>query len=263
MPRLVPFLALVPLAALAAACGSGGGGGDPVAKAATASANAKAEHMHLTSTVTANGDSVSVTGDGDFTNDPLLGSLTGVVRVGSNTVTLNEVASGLKIYLSSAAFKGQIPGGKAWMSIDYAKVAKSVGISLVNVASQSPTDALKQLQASGHAKKVGEETVNGAHTTHYVATIDPAKAAKISGAIHTTVTYDPVDVWVDDQGHVAKEHLGYGVGKTATTPPTRTVMTMTLSDYGESVHVSVPSASDTFDATALVSQATSTNGGNP
>jgi hypothetical protein len=261
MRRALPLLALVPLAGMAAACG--GSGGDPVAKAATASANAKAEHMHLESTVSANGSTVSVTGDGDFANDPLLGSLTGVVHVGSNTVTMNEVASGTKIYLSSAAFKGQIPGGKQWMSIDYAKVAKNAGLSLANIASQSPTDALEQLEASGHARKMGEETVGGVHATHYVATIDPKKAAKVSGALQTTVAYDPVDVWVDDQGRVVKEHLGYTVGKTAATPPTRTVMTMTLSDYGEKVHVSVPAASDTFDATALASQGTSTNGGTP
>lgn len=261
MRRALPLVALAPLAALAAACG--GSGGDPVAKAASASANAKAEHMHLDSTVTANGTTVSVTGDGDFANDPLLGSLTGVVHVGSNTVTMNEVASGTKIYLSSAAFKGQIPGGKQWMSIDYAKVAKNAGVSLANVASQSPADALKQLEASGHAKKVGEETLNGVHTTRYVATIDAAKAAKVSGALHTAVRYDPVDVWVDDDGHVVKEHVAYTAGKTATTPSTRTVMNMAFSSYGENVHVSVPPAADVFDATALASQATSTTGGNP
>ena len=122
---------------------------------------------------------------------------------------------------------------------------------------------MKQLEASGHAKKVGEETLNGVRTTRYVATIDAAKAAKVSGALHTTVRYDPVDVWVAGDGHVVKEHVAYTAGTTATSPSTRPVMNLTLTSYGENVHVSVPPAADVFDATALASQATSTTGGNP
>src|SRR3569833_4353417 len=119
------------------------------------------------------------------------------------------------------------------MAIDYAKVSMYAGVSLANVASQSPADALKQLEASGHAKKVGEETLNGVRTTRYVATIDAAKAAKVSGALHTTVRYDPVDVWVDGDGHVVKEHVAYTAGTTATSPSTRPVMNLTLTSYGE------------------------------
>jgi hypothetical protein len=256
MRRLVSLLALAPFAALASACGSSGVS-DPVAKAATASANAKAEHMHLDSTVTANGTSVSVEGDGDFANDPLLGSMALHVVVGKNDITMSEVASGTTVYLTSPAFKGQIAGGKRWLSVDYGKVAKSAGVSILSAGAQSPTDTLQQLEASGKAKKVGEETIGGVHTTHWTATVDAKKAATRS------TTFEPVDVWIDDQGRVVKTHVRSTTAQTGTTPAVSTDSTVTFSDYGEAIHVSVPPAADVYDATALAMQATSTNGGNP
>jgi hypothetical protein len=262
MRLAAPLLALVPLAALAAACG-GGSAADPVAKAATASANAKAEHVHLDASIDANGSKVTMQGDGDFANDPVLGSMNLTTNVGGHDVTMSEVASGTKIYLSSPLFKGQIPGGKTWMAVDYGKAAKAAGVSIVSAASQSPADALRQLEASGHAQKVGEETLDGVHTTHWTATIDPKKLAKLEARTQTQLTYDPVGVWIDDQGQVRKAHISGKTAANGATPAVSTDMTMTFSDYGENVHVTVPAASETFDATALATQATSTNGGNP
>jgi hypothetical protein len=255
------LLALLPLAALGTACGSSSAAAsDPVAKAATASANTKAEHMHIDSKVTANGSTVSVQGDGDFQNRPLLGSMAVTATVGVHDVSLSEIASGSKVYLTSPLFNGQIPGGKKWMSIDYGKVAKAVGVSIVGAASQSPSDALQELQASGKAKQVGEETLGGVHTTHWVATLDPKKLAQL----HTAATFEPVDVWIDDQGHVRKTHAVGTVAAHGTTPAVTTDTTVSLSDYGEAVHVTVPPASATYDATALATQqATTTTGGTP
>jgi hypothetical protein len=261
--RLAPLLALAPLAALAAACG-GSSAGDPVAKAATASANAKAEHVHLDASIDANGSKVTMQGDGDFANDPVLGSMNLTTSVGGHDVTMSEVASGTKIYLASPLFKGQIPGGKTWLAVDYGKVAKAAGVSIVSAASQSPTDALRQLEASGNAHKVGEETLDGVHTTHWTATIDPKKLAKLEARTQAKLTYAPVGVWIDDEGRVRKAHISGTTSATAATPAVSTDMTMTFSDYGEDVHVTVPAASETFDATALAqSQVTTTTGGTP
>ena len=100
-------------------------------------------------------------------------------------------------------------------------------------------------------KTVGTETIDGVETTHYTATLDPAKIPngarlqKLAGA-----TYQPVDVWIDGDDHVRRLHMAYSTsGAMAAGAASSSDLTMTFSDYGKDVQVSVPSDAETFDAT--------------
>ncbi len=227
---------------------------DPVAKAAEASTSQTSEHMTLFATVTAGLQTITMTGSGDFQNDPMRGDLDLSAGDGSQTVSIREILEGTTVYLTSNALGGVLPGGKTWMKFDVAKTMKSLGVDLGAVSSQTPADAFARLQASGAVTKVGPATVGGVAVTRYSVLLDPAKVAKLTkGLLQTTVSYAPVDVWVDGKGLVRRMHIAAVYGDSATTVPQSTVdMTMTLSDYGEHVSVAPPPDAVTYDAGAVL-----------
>ena len=114
---------------------------------------------------------------------------------------------------------------------------------------QEPTQVLGNLQAVQGVITVGDETIDGVETTHYRGRIDVTKipqADKIQAL--TKARYGPYDVWVGkDDGYVHRMRLAYsyvaGAGRQAIT------MTMDFSDFGQDVGVTVPPASQVFDAT--------------
>ena len=67
--------------------------------------------------------------------------------------------------------------------------------------------------------KVGTETLDGVETTHYTATLDPAKIPngarlqKLTGA-----SYQPVDVWIDSDDHVRRLHMAYSMSGSRDVP---------------------------------------------
>jgi hypothetical protein len=243
------FLLLAPLALLAASCGDTVSI-DPVAKAADSSQKQTSEHMDLDASVTAGTQVIAMTGSGDFANTPTRGQFLMRVRANGRDASMQEVLDGTRVYISSPALMGQLPGAKKWMSVDISKAGKALGIDVANYSSQSPQSVLDQLKASGGVAKVGSETLDGVSTTHYRANIDRAKLAKVFNKMQIKPTYEPVDVWIDDQGLVRRMHMSYGVKGTTTD------MTASFSKYGEAVSVTVPAAADTFDATSMA-----TNGG--
>jgi hypothetical protein len=243
------LLALAPLALLVASCGDTVSI-DPVAKAADASTKQTSEHMQLDGTVTAGTQIIAMTGTGDFGNNPTRGQVLMRVRANGRDASMQEVLDGTRVYISAPALMGQLPGAKKWMSVDIEKAGKALGVDVANYSSQSPSSVLEQLKATGGVAKIGPEAIDGVATTHYRATIDQAKLRKILKKAQFTGTYEPVDVWIDDQGLVRRMHLAY-TAKGATTD-----MTASFSKYGEPVNVTVPAAADTFDATSMA-----TNGG--
>jgi hypothetical protein len=243
------LLVLAPLALLAASCGDTVSI-DPVAKAADVSTKQSSEHMQLDASVTAGTQVIAMTGTGDFGNTPTRGQLLMRVRANGRDATMQEVLDGTHVYISSPALMGQLPGAKKWMSVDVSKAGKALGVDVANYSSQSPQSVLDQLKAAGGVHKVGPETLDGVETTHYRATVDTAKVAKLLKKAQFTATYEPVDVWVDGKGLVRRMHLSYSVNGTTTD------LTASFSKYGEPVSVTAPAAADTFDATSMA-----TNGG--
>lgn len=224
---------------------------DPVAKAADTTSQQRSEHMTLTATAVTGTQVVTMAGEGDFRNSPSLGRLTMVVS-GPERAAMEAVVRGTTVFMTSDLFRGKLPGGKTWLAIDYAKTAKSLGVDLGSWSSQSPADTLAALRASGSTvTRIGPAMIGGVATTHYSAFLDPSRAAKLTKAIGVTVTYAPVDVWVDAQGLVRRVHMAYVQGGSGTLPQSSMQMTMTLSRYGEAVRVAVPPTWATYDATDL------------
>jgi hypothetical protein len=242
-----PLLLLLPLALLLAACGGDAVAIDPVAQAAENTTKAGSEHIEFVGLSTIQGQQVRMTGSGDFRNDPQLGRMNMRFTAGSKSGEITEVMKGWRVYLTSPLFAGQLPQGKKWMSLDLQKAGKSVGIDFSSMTAQTPGQTLQQLKATGDVRKVGTETIDGVETTHYTATLDPAKIPNGARLKRLTgATYRPVDVWIDEDDHVRRMHMGYS---TSSGQALSSEMTMTFSDYGKHVDVSVPSAAETFDAT--------------
>ena len=243
-------LALSIVAALTA-CGGDTLAVDPVARAADTTTKAGSEHVEFLGVSGVQGQKIRMTGSGDFRNDPQLGHMTVHFTAGPTTGEITEVMKGWRIYMTSPLFARQLPQGKKWMSLDLQKAGKAAGVDFSSLSAQTPGQTLEQLKASGDVRKVGTETIDGVETTHYTATLDPAKipnGAKLQKL--TGASYQPVDVWIDSDDHVRRLHMAYSMSGSATAGVAMSnEMTMTFSDYGKNVDVSVPTDAETFDAT--------------
>jgi LppX/LprAFG-like lipoprotein len=256
------FLLAAPLALGAVSCG-GTASLDPVAQAATNSTRQSSEHMTLTGRISAGGQHVTMTGDGDFSNDPSRGAMTMTVSMRAHSYTMRTIMDKKRVYLSSDLFKAVLPAGKTWLSLDLAKAASALGTGLGSAPTQSPASVLAQLKSSGRVAKIGTDTIDAVHTTHYRGVVDSKRISKIEKALHTTVSYEPFDVWIDGQGLVRRLTMSYSQSASATVPTASSIVTtISFSNYGENVATTVPSADETFDATNLATSAIG-NGGTP
>lgn len=153
-----------------------------------------------------------------------------------------------------------LPGGKTWAKIDLQKALKSKGIDLQSLQSATggnPSDQLEQLRGAGRVQRVGKETVRGASTTHYTATVDLRKAAKNAKARQSVErliklggpTTVPIDVWLDDQGRVRRERFQEKInGESASG-------TIELYGFGDRQAIVTPSGGDTADITDQAAKA--------
>jgi hypothetical protein len=239
---------------------------DPVAAAAAASQAAGGAKVALTVGVDSSKGSFSL-------------SANGVVDEGQADITADLPAAGGSVelrylqengdpvvYANAPALSSLIPGGKPWLRLDLQQLAKTAGVDLnqaVAQAAQNPADILDLLKSVGSVQTVGTETVDGAQTTHYTATVDLAKAAGQAGEPATTMVQHlidnggpstiPADVWIGDDGLVRKVTVDETVNNGADSGTVH--LTLGLSDYGTAVNVTAPPSGDTLDATGLVALA--------
>ncbi len=163
------------------------------------------------------------------------------------------------VYANAPALSTFIPGGMSWVRLDITQAAQNLGVQLNGLgaaATQNPAQALDLLRSIGSVETVGTETVDGASTTHYRATIDLTKAAANLGTDEQGLLNHliangapnsiPVDVWIGDDGLVHKLTFNASAGSGSV------ALTLEISDYGTPVTVTAPPAGDTFDATGLV-----------
>ncbi|AYN39921.1 hypothetical protein D9753_14445 [Streptomyces dangxiongensis] len=162
-------------------------------------------------------------------------------------------------------------GGKHWLKYSYDDLAKLGGASGSYMKDQiqnaTPNQSVKMLLASGDVKKVGEETVAGAHTTHYSGKVNVADLAGKTSDLSAEqlaalkkqltqagVTTETVDLWINDDNLLVK--------KTEKADTANGAMTNTsfFSDYGVKVTAEAPPASDTKDFADLLKSGTATGG---
>src|SRR5437764_8511790 len=135
-----------------------------------------------------------------------------------------------------------------WIMLVIARLCISRVIDFYALESQDPAQTFEQLQASGDATAVGEETIDGAVTTHYRGRIDVSKipqGEKIQKL--TKVKYGPYDAWVGkDDGYVRRLRTSYSYATGGVRQ--HAVVTMSFSDFGKTVNVDVPSDADSSEA---------------
>ena len=250
MRSALPVVLVLVVVALTA-CGGDTLAVDPVARAADATTKAGSKHVEFLGVSRVQGQKIRITGSGDFRNDPQLGRMTVRFTTGATSGEVTEVMKGWRIYMTSPLLARQLPQGKTWVSLDLQKAGKAIGFDSSSLSAQTPGQTLEQLKASGDVTKVGTETLDGVETTHYTATLDPAKIPngarlqKLTGA-----SYQPVDVWIDSDNHVRRLHMAYSTsGSASAGAGMSNEMTMTFSDYGKNVGVTVPTDAETFDTT--------------
>ena len=245
------FLLLAAPLALAA-CGSSSSSValDPVAyvkHAASKTAASPSEHMTMTGKVSFGPVRLTLTGTGDFSNSDHRGSFVGTESVapGQNQ-EFDEVLDGGSVYVSSPGVPG-LPKGKRWIKLDLLDVEKygnKHGIDYTSLMSENPTQQMQRLGAAGAVKSLGTETIDGVETTHYqVTNLDISKLPQ--GA---KIEYAPIDVWIgNSDGYVYRYSMSFTYSMSGDSASM--TMTVNLSKFGEAVHVTVPPASETVDAT--------------
>jgi hypothetical protein len=113
-----------------------------------------------------------------------------------------------------------------------------LGFDLNALAGQAPSEALDALGRNGTVTKVGTDTLDGVHTTHY--------RKELTGSYHSA------DAWVDGKGLVRRLKLDYDAKVDPTSKQgAHTVLTMDLSDFGTRVSAQPPSAADVVDSSEV------------
>jgi hypothetical protein len=194
-----------------------------VQQAAKKTAAATSEHVVLDASGAGGMFSGTVTGSGDFDNATHRGSFhLDVTNYGS----IDAVLDGTSAYVKAPFLATFLPAGKTWLKLN----AKARASGLVP---QNPKQALARLKKLTSVRNVGDETIDGVSTTHYHGT--------------ARVEHATFDVWIGKgDGYVRR------VQAAANDKNGNGHATVTFSDFGKVVTVSVPPASDTADGTNLI-----------
>ncbi len=207
-----------------------------VARVSSASAALKSAHIVVTTSTA--GKESSFTGDVGY--DPIRLAMT----IGLDGQTLEERIIGDYAYL-------KLPSGttaKPWVKVNFAQVAKSMGLDLSSsINNANPAQAVQLLEKSADLKNLGPATVAGVRTTHLSGTVDVAKAyASLSGpakAQYETLVRrlglkdEHIDLYVNSQ------QIPIKVVQSFTAKTGATTVTVLLSKLNQPVSVTAPPAS--------------------
>jgi hypothetical protein len=235
----------------------------PVALAvATTNRQAGALAFTMKGTVTTGGQPAPLSARGVYDRKSRRGAFTTKTKIGAQAFTVRQIADGQMVYLRSPVYAGKLPGGKSWLKIDVAQAARVPGLDLdalgVGGPSKDPAQGLDYLRGAGTATRLGTAKVNGVATTRYRVQVDLKRAAKRS-AKGTTArrsidrliaslggpTMLPVDVWIDGDHLVRRQHVKYS----ATVSGARSAFDITTdyTAYGATIDAKPPADGDTFD----------------
>ena len=261
------LLALV-LAAAAAIAGCGASDTvDPaaVADAAGATAAAGGAQMSITGTVRSASLPHPVGYTASGTTDST-GKKADLVMNMPN-VRLEMVMELPVIYIRLPGLEKQV--GKPWVKENLLKVASSSGINVPGLpqGNDNPRQYVDYLRSiKSGVKRVGRETIRGAKTTHYKATVDlrhypdrlpaaqrPQARAGIQRLIQLTgtATY-PVEVWLDSEHRVRRMKMSFSEkprGQRLTID-----QTVDMYDFGLKPRIQPPPGDQVKDLTALVAK---------
>jgi len=253
MRRLAGIAVLTALALSGAACGGGGGSsasGSDIAKAAEKTSKTGS----LEADFAISGAGLQGNGTGVFNTGQRTGQLKMTITAGGRQIPVDTILTGNVFYMRSPVFAQAVTGGKQWIKLDLAAVAKQRGADLSGILTASPTpaNALAYLTGTSDVKEVGSESVNGVKATHYKVTVDLERAAsKVKGSAHAALEQVisqsklktlPLDVWVDGRNYIRKVTYEEHAGRRQ---PAR--VTMELHDFGSPVSIKPPPRNSVVD----------------
>ncbi|MCX4982662.1 hypothetical protein [Streptomyces sp. NBC_00572] len=185
---------------------------------------------------------ITTRGAHDFARD--LGSL----RSGMGTVAqFEEVLTAKRIYLRGTVGEETMP----WSSLDRADVEARHAL---RAPANDPEYTLRQVALGERFTRVGEEKLNGAPVTHYRGHL-PHAALTLEMAEDRRALVDKIrkllggplpasaDVWVDGRKRVVKMRLSMNIEGMPIS-----VNTLTLTELGKPVKVTVPSADEAAES---------------
>jgi hypothetical protein len=258
---------VIALAVTVAACGGGGGGGDAAVSIKTLQAAVRnteaAPSSRFVMDVEFHGGSaagLSLHGEGVASDDgKQLQAKVTMTPLGS----FEERLVGDSIYVNFGdipKIADELPAGKPWLQLSFADLQSATGVDLQQLVDQAknsgPSQGLANLQGlSGDVEKVGDDTIDGRHATHYRASIDYAKVAEKASGYSPEIAEKlqqlgtvPADVWIDDDDHVVKMHYTIAAGAISGGSGSAD-FTLQMGDIGEPVTVDAPPADQTIGFT--------------
>jgi len=235
---------LVPLAVLVLALAGCGGGGSPLdsddifGSAADNTVEAGTEQFTVEGEVTIGEQTIGQSGEGVYDNAADRGRIEHTLTFAAGDAQVEQISDkGVTWLKSPLLFQGVIPEDKEWFRIKAGELT-----SLRAAVALTPGDLLGIMRlASTEVEEVGTEEIEGVEVTHYRAPVDADKLAADSYLTSIDAVYEPLEIWVDDDGVVRRMVVDF----TALYDPdaqarTRTVVTSDFSEFGTEVAVTLP-----------------------
>lgn len=243
---------------------------DPVARAADVTSKVQGYKIAADMTVGTTQGQFQVTMSGVLNRADRTGQMTAHETVAGQSLTVAERFSGLTFYMDAAGLPGadQLTHGKKWLKMDMTRTLGSMGLGSISTTSTDPSQFVDYLRAvSANTQKLGSDTIRGVSATHYHAVVDLNKYPNFVPASRRAATKQGVatlekvlgrhtmamDVWIDGQRLVRRVKFGYP--ECVNNQKLNFSMTMDLYDYGPQPSIQVPSDSQAYDLTPLMTSA--------
>lgn len=196
----------------------------------------------------------------------------------SGTQSIDMVFEDLVIYMRYPFMTEMAPGSKPWIRMDLEEMGQQAGMdfgTMMQSGTSDPSQMLEWLRGvSGDVQVIGEEDVRGVPATHYKGSIDFNKVADrapvelrdqmrmsikaMTEAIGTSTV--PFEVWIDEQGRTVRMAQSFEFEQDTTAGASMS-MTVDIFDFGTSVDVEIPPASETTDFQELMGSMTESTSG--
>jgi hypothetical protein len=237
-------------------------------------------HEEFTMSMTAGTESFTFSGTADVDSDRQRASMS--MDLGMLGGSMDMIVDGGTVYMRSPMFSDV---GTEWVSFDAQAVGAATGQSLggLGTGSIDPSAYAALFAGAVHVAERGTEEIGGVSTTHYVGTIDLAKAI---GGIDEVIGKDagrdlvrqlreamdqlggmgldriPFEAWVDGAGRLRRERITMDLGSMIPGAGEASMdMTADFSKYGEPVHIDIPAKSEVTDMTDAMAGLDQTSGG--
>jgi hypothetical protein len=181
---------------------------------------------------------------------------------------LDVIQDGEVAYVHFPLIAKQLPAGKTWVKGDAKTLSTADAGQLKqfgSLAGTDPRDIFGLLKAvSGSIEAVGTDEIRGVETSHYRATIDPAKLEKLVPAAQreslggldqsiqqSGLTEIPVEIWVDSEQRVRKLSLDVDTKQPGLAGSMKASLVVEVYDYGKALDLELPPADQVIDAATL------------